>query len=207
MTQAVPEVKNPNQEPPETIEANGNGVPSNGHEEGIPNNTAEVAVAETIEEQTGDINTGEQEILEDPNIKAEPSAEHAVSEIHPDVAAAGIQVISPESESKTLDTDAKALGGAVVGAEAPSHNLGQTVGEFNPRVVPAHDPTDTRVFPPVFETGAYANPENNGLPLHRLALKRISELLFGKGKLIAGSQKDNISQFPAQKQQEVKKAA
>ncbi len=207
MTQAVPEVKNPNQTQPETIETNGNGVPSTGHDENISN---EAAVAETItdiETETGTVDAATQELETDPNIvKVEPFAPKP--DIHPEVAAAGVTAVDPHAEAEEMNKVAQNLGGQIVGSEIPTSNLGQAVGEFNPPK-PAHDPTDTNVFPPVLKSSEYANPENNGLPLHRLAIKRIGELLFGKGKLVAGVQEpNNISQFPAQpQQQEVKKAA
>lgn len=206
MTQAVPEKNEANnQAAPEIIETNGLGIPSSGHNEPVSNEAATEIVAENLENQTGEVSGAEQELLTDPNTaQATPSAEHTEVDLHEEVAVAGVTHTTPASEAKVIDQDAASLGVQIVGEETPANGLGETMIEMNP---PAPAPkAENPGFPPVMQTGILGNPEKNGEPLHRLAMKRLGEL---KRFILAGTKttenpvqelNTNIPHFP-QKQE------
>ncbi len=206
MTQTVPETAKTNNQPtPETIETNGLGVPSSGHNEPISTEEAVAQTVELVEEETGAVDGATQELTTDPNItQATPSAEHAEVDLHEEVAAAGVTHTNPATEAEIIDQDARNLGVQIVGEEAPTRGLGETQGEFNPQ--PATPKPENPGFPPVMQTGILGDPEKNGEPLHKLAMKRLGEL---KRFILAGTKatenpapelNTNVPHFAAQKE-------
>lgn len=205
MTQTVPEAKTNNQPAPETIEANGLGVLSSGHNEPVSNEEAVAQTVQLVEEETGAVDGATQELTTDPNIaQATPSAEHTEVDLHEEVAAADVTHVNPATEAKIIDQDAANLGVKIVGEETPASGLGETMIEIN---TPAPAPkAENPGFPPVMQTGILGNSEKNGEPLHKLAMKRLGEL---KRFVLAGTKatenkapelNTNIPHFP-QKQE------
>ncbi len=214
MTQAVPEAKTtPQPTPDETQETNGFGVPTAGQNEPITNTQAVVTAAQNLEAETGVVDFATKEITEDQNVSAQPSAEHTQpTDIHPEVIAVGVEVVSPHEEVQELDAAAQALGGGVVGSVASTQGLGQAQVEMNPQ--PSPEPELIISETDAFDARKSRKFEKGEGSVYRSAVMgRFKELLHAKIPKIFGGRKEiptaqgqnNVIPFP--QPQETKKAA
>lgn len=191
MSQPTTEVKNPSSinelQAAPAIETNSVGTPSMGHEENLPNDVAIEKAIEDDELKTDTISPAENtlgvEII--PSLSGEGTLP---LEPHEEVTAAGVEVITPEANIQPLHEAAQAVGGAISGDKTPTDGLGTVQGEFNPEKT--YDPTDTRVFPPLLDTGIYATGQ--GKPIHDLFRRKLAEL----GRKILGGKVDHQPESP-----------
>lgn len=209
MANPIPETqKNTPVVPPSTGEANQFGVKDEGQDTNIPNNTATEIAAENYEAETGDV-SGQEELLQDPNLKEAPqptaqsSGEHDTApDLDPHVQEAGIERTLTDS-AHDLDKAAKEIGGAVVGSVTSAQDITGDHITLPDDSSATNSTQGGKIFPSPFATSGLA--KGSGEAANDVVESRITKLkyaLTGKlGKLIAGSK------APADNIQENKKAA